>query len=173
VTVRFTTHIGGIERAMHRGLTRRPVGEDISSDWWASDPRPSAANRTGSFSARSGSKGRRAERLDLSHSEAMHRHDSKQADKLLARDRNTPGTGRPGLRVDAGSPAEGPSWSVAPQLGLAYALIPVSSSRHGSSPSVHASCPGSRSTTSPGPIEISVPSSKRTVICPDRQIPVW
>ena len=40
------------------------------------------------------------------------------------------------------------------QLGLAYPLTPVSSSTHGSAPSVHASCPGSRSTTSPGPIEI-------------------
>ena len=48
--------------------------------------------------------------------------------------------------------------------GLAYALIPVSSSTQGSSPSTQASCPGSRSTTSPGPTVISLPSSNRTVI---------
>ncbi len=59
------------------------------------------------------------------------------------------------------------------QAGLAYALMPVSSSTHGSSPTVQASWPGSRFTTSPGPTVISFPSSNRMVICPDRQIPVW
>src|SRR5690349_15711421 len=46
-------------------------------------------------------------------------------------------------------------------------------STQGSSPTVHASWPGSRSMTSPGPIVISSPSSGLTVIRPDRQSPVW
>jgi len=63
--------------------------------------------------------------------------------------------------------------TAAGQAGLAYALMPVSSSTHCSSPTVQASWPGSRFTTSPGPTVISLPSSNRMVICPDRQIPVW
>ena len=41
---------------------------------------------------------------------------------------------------------------------------PVSSMTHGSSPTVQASWPGSRSTTSPGPTMISLPSSNRMFI---------
>ena len=45
------------------------------------------------------------------------------------------------------------------QTGLAYAATPVSSRTQASSPTVQASCPGSMTTTSPGPTCISVPSS--------------
>jgi hypothetical protein len=57
--------------------------------------------------------------------------------------------------------------------GLAYAPTPVSYITQGSLPTVHASCPGSRTNTSPAPTVTSVPSSERTVICPDTQMPVW
>ena len=58
------------------------------------------------------------------------------------------------------------------QEGLAYAATPVSRMTQASSPTVQASCPGSRTTTSPGPTSSSLPSSNLTVICPDRQRPV-
>lgn len=56
--------------------------------------------------------------------------------------------------------------------GLAYAATPVSNMTQGSSPTVQASCPGSKTNTSPASMVASVPSSERTVICPDRQMPV-
>ena len=47
--------------------------------------------------------------------------------------------------------------------GLAYAATPVSNMTRGSSPTVQASCPGSRTNTSPAPTVTSVPSSDRSV----------
>lgn len=55
--------------------------------------------------------------------------------------------------------------------GLAYAASPVSNNTQSSSPTVQASCPGSKTNTSPAPTVASVPSSERTVICPDTQMP--
>ena len=50
------------------------------------------------------------------------------------------------------------------QEGFAYAPTPVSRMTQASSPTVQASCPGSRATTSPGPTVTSLPSSNFTVI---------
>ena len=73
--------------------------------------------------------------------------------------------------------ADGPSsesmsapWGQA--VGFAYAATPVSYMMQGSSPTVQASCPGSRRKTSPAATVASTPSLVRIVILPDTQMPV-
>src|SRR3954469_16135142 len=56
--------------------------------------------------------------------------------------------------------------------GFAKAATPVSYKMQGSSPTVQASCPGSRTKTSPAEMVASTPSAVPIVFSPETQMPV-